>query len=958
MGRFCENCGTELGQGVKFCPNCGKNTGEGTSSESKKTGSSGRVSIQPKTVKASEIKTPLNGATKQQKSGISILLVAVMVIEFLVAGFKYPGFFVQHKGGYDGGYMAGGYGSSSGANSGSKAKTSSGKSSDSDSFASTDSVHYEEEEEAASFLNVDVGSFNYTAWEDKVLSGENPVATFDNGVSVDFGTFSSFEPTDFSVREADEKGIQTERGDMECKILEFKLGDLGEYAKDQDTELPMFVTVSAPIDPSWDPDMVGVASIDEATGEWMPVGSDIDESTHTVNFYPAHFSCYAIYEIEYNSKFTKEENPYDEPLFSYARGDEDKENSPVYLRETVLARRLKAAADADALLNRYKNAPDKEKISFDEGADIVGTITDLGGGITTFNELMETGVEFGEDFNDGVDFIGNAATVTKILYQWYSTGDLLKVASDNWQDLGKMLLDYSIKKFGAAVAGQVVSVLWLMKVCVEKMGNYSIYLMRIGAGSDEEYAYRRFTRDFVFVNIKTIQVSYQYRQGAVNNATTQITDSINYGDKDKVRLLPPPKSDNERTMQLMSMVRTGDEAEWKTVLEAIAEKNANDPMAAISQIDSMLDTYTRAFWRMKAGTRNTFIEDMEKEHLIDKWEQPDKSQMNKMSAKFKDEIISANYDIIKKLVDKVHRTFRDNTYAQGVNMEKLLNEKMTFTLRDDAVSNFQESEYMGKKIVIRQFAFKNEGAFQFDTREKVPTITCTRYAWMQASRNGVPKFVDIYTDDGVQTFQFKFNDPLTEIVVVGASKPTDDGGFGGLYKIRDGMPTVDNPPNADISLKSNLDIVISVPAFEGTNLIYESDDPENKQYNHISCSGFTIRLPAPYMAADSLKERESIDYEGDLTGQVQYTYSTTSYRGSTKESYHKYTIFIKDVKVRISKIGYYWVNLDFSYDMKGESWEKAVNTGYDEYMGVHNEDETDHFEASDRSTSWNFEKGH
>ena len=54
MGRFCENCGTELGQGVKFCPNCGKNTGEGTSSESKKTGSSGRVSIQPKTVKASE----------------------------------------------------------------------------------------------------------------------------------------------------------------------------------------------------------------------------------------------------------------------------------------------------------------------------------------------------------------------------------------------------------------------------------------------------------------------------------------------------------------------------------------------------------------------------------------------------------------------------------------------------------------------------------------------------------------------------------------------------------------------------------------------------------------------------------------------------------------------------------------------------------------------------------------
>ncbi len=44
--------------------------------------------------------------------------------------------------------------------------------------------------------------------------------------------------------------------------------------------------------------------------------------------------------------------------------------------------------------------------------------------------------------------------------------------------------------------------------------------------------------------------------------------------------------------------------------------------------------------------------------------------------------------------------------------------------------------------------------------------------------------------------------------------------------------------------------------------------------------------------------------------------------------------------------------------MKGESWEKAVNTGYDEYMGVHNEDETDHFEASDQSTSWNFEKGH
>ncbi|WP_196808660.1 zinc ribbon domain-containing protein [Butyrivibrio sp. AC2005] len=89
MGKFCVNCGTRLEDGAKFCPNCGKGVGKKSASK--------RVSVESKTELSSDQKTPHKSSTKVKKSRINILLVVVMVIEFLVAGYKFPGFLVKDK---------------------------------------------------------------------------------------------------------------------------------------------------------------------------------------------------------------------------------------------------------------------------------------------------------------------------------------------------------------------------------------------------------------------------------------------------------------------------------------------------------------------------------------------------------------------------------------------------------------------------------------------------------------------------------------------------------------------------------------------------------------------------------------------------------------------------------------------------------------------------------------------
>ena len=148
MANFCSNCGEKLEPAAKFCPNCGSAVMDArsqteptsvirpkmTSEAAAKPGVSAQAAAKPKaatqaaskskaaaqtaakskttaqateksnastqtTAKkpsaAIEKKTVTGNKKKKKKGGISLFLTAVMLVEFLVAGFKYPGFLVN-----------------------------------------------------------------------------------------------------------------------------------------------------------------------------------------------------------------------------------------------------------------------------------------------------------------------------------------------------------------------------------------------------------------------------------------------------------------------------------------------------------------------------------------------------------------------------------------------------------------------------------------------------------------------------------------------------------------------------------------------------------------------------------------------------------------------------------------------------------------------------------------------
>ena len=119
MANFCSNCGMQLNPNDRFCPNCGQpltaginnpNAAPANQAPRMQAGQPSRPQTTPqpapkKTTRKAPQTTPQTAprpaspnaprpasAKAKGVSGLSILLTAVMVIEFLVAGLKYPGF--------------------------------------------------------------------------------------------------------------------------------------------------------------------------------------------------------------------------------------------------------------------------------------------------------------------------------------------------------------------------------------------------------------------------------------------------------------------------------------------------------------------------------------------------------------------------------------------------------------------------------------------------------------------------------------------------------------------------------------------------------------------------------------------------------------------------------------------------------------------------------------------------
>ena len=90
MAKTCANCGAQLESGQAVCPRCGAIIQDSRSASPSRPGYAPAADPLPRDGQ--------NAArARKSKTGLCIFLLILMLAEFCVAGFKYPGFFWKIK---------------------------------------------------------------------------------------------------------------------------------------------------------------------------------------------------------------------------------------------------------------------------------------------------------------------------------------------------------------------------------------------------------------------------------------------------------------------------------------------------------------------------------------------------------------------------------------------------------------------------------------------------------------------------------------------------------------------------------------------------------------------------------------------------------------------------------------------------------------------------------------------
>lgn len=725
MNRFCEYCGTPLQKGAKFCPGCGHPIAEQPQEQPQEQPVNQNTNSYQVPEREETTTTIPPTQTRKRKKGcgrIILILSLVFVTNIIVLYFI---------GEYD--------------------------------LLDRKPKHAQTTKQNSKTAP---NGLKFSQNETVTISAENPVSTFKNGATVDFGTMGLLSDAEMSIRET---GV-SDLNDHQYKVYDFQLGD------NEHVDLPMLVKVSLPIEKGWDAEKVTVRAWDDEFNDWVPVYSVVDPSSRKVTFYPEHFSCYATF---LQAGKTKDLSAWkDKPLFEYYDKNPTP-NSLVYLNEYALAARIKSGGKASESIiqSSWLGKANPKDTQFDLGCNTIyslsgpaGDLTDVaGGGLVLMGE--------GESpLANSIGNLGTAITFVQLFGTYYRTGSIVETTKQHWDALAKMGADYVLKKVGMSTG-------WLAVIYMAYLGEKKIAEMidltqHLGASNDIEFAYREFTFNYVFVDTKTTKVNIHYQPGAATDPWKAVKmtsgsggfDSQGLGVQDsEVRLVPISGSTMEMLARSQTSIRTGCELEWSVLLNNIA-KRAKTPSDMMYKIDDMIDNYCRAFWKLDNRTLQTFL----KEHpasyasskkLISVWEEQTLKERENYINKMKTTIYAANKDVIKDLLDKSYVTMVNNVYREAVRIESQLNERMTFTLKDNAVKNFSKSPYADCDLRIRQFEFNNPEDFRF-TKDNNYTVTCTRHAWLLSRRGGnYPKYLDIKGKEpiGEKTVEFQYSVPKTVI---------------------------------------------------------------------------------------------------------------------------------------------------------------------------------------------------
>ena len=589
------------------------------------------------------------------------------------------------------------------------------------------------------------------------LSPEHPVVEFTNGVKIDFSSDGLTAAEDLAVACSPVSGD----GVMNTVTYSFSLGD-------GSVELPMLAEVTLPCEPGWNAEEAFVECYDDEAGEWVPVWSEADPETGSVTFWPEHFSEYRL--CAWDEAFVAErfKTPAEKRSVYFYATAAPGPSDPVYFDSAAMkARVIKAMSGTKA----KSAAQSKDYVGF--GLDAIGNVTDAAGNYLSYVELLGDATYRTEELAKSLQKVGNTAAFVKIFYSFAKKGDLFGSLADNWEDLAKMIADYAVDKIGSAAVSNAAVLFWIVYKAQKMLGEQVQFAVRLGGSDEIDYAYRKFTMDYVALSPSSRQAAAFYDSDDPRpwRAEQKIRDIGG----DWCRIVPSSTTLTEKVISIF-VSSPGMQRSWSQVLSDLSEGvGVNDPDVLFERLTASIDSYCTVFWRLDPGMMTHYLKNQKtsdgRKTLSSVWKEPSEAEKKAYTEKLRSQIFAANLEVFKPLVEKAAVSMANRMYREAHDHAGLLNQKLTFTLKSAETESFADSFYAAADIRLRQFEFPGE-TMRFQEADGY-RVTCTRYAWMLMARGGKqPKFVDVQpSGEEAVPFEFSFSDPDTVITI---TRPEED----------------------------------------------------------------------------------------------------------------------------------------------------------------------------------------
>lgn len=275
MNRFCAQCGNELNGQSKFCPNCGTPVPAQYNTVTAQQAQQAMQAVRQPTLSPAPQTAP-KPAKKKGAPVLNIILALILLAEGAVAGFKYPGYFVEKKSLYDGITLTSGQSvSQDGGDTGS----------DLSYTLTPDNIPGDPSFYDIAITEEDVR--NAASYEAEV-SPASPVCTVGN-ITADFKEWNLDGDDKLETREL---GTFTDPDTgTELEVYDFSLGS-GQSTFFTSVD----ITLPRPQDGSGD----GVVYYDPEKDEWEYAAFDISDDGSSYILHTRHFSRFAVVSKYWN----------------------------------------------------------------------------------------------------------------------------------------------------------------------------------------------------------------------------------------------------------------------------------------------------------------------------------------------------------------------------------------------------------------------------------------------------------------------------------------------------------------------------------------------------------------------------------------------------------------------------------------------------------------------------------